>query len=247
MKSRFAVVTLSLVLGLLAAVAATGYVSSARAKLMADAEPRKAYVTNKSVTAGTSFDDLLSRGTVDKVDVPTKYVPSDAITTADQVSGRVLLYDLGAGEALTVSKFKPSQGSDVAGQIPAGKVAVALPVDEVTGAGASLSPGDFVVVFATFSPARNWQADPGSDITRILLPKAQVVASSFGEKTGSTSLGGGSSSNSAKKSVTLALTPKEAEKAVFAAEKGHVWIGLRPLTKDLRLVTAGQRMKSVFR
>ncbi|RJQ52322.1 MAG: Flp pilus assembly protein CpaB [Actinobacteria bacterium] len=241
MKSRFLIVTLSLVLGLLAAVAATGYVSSARAKVAAEAKPRIAYVTTKPVSAGTSFEEMLTKAAVEKADVPDKYVPDDAITSPDQLSGRVLLYDLAAGEALTVSKFKSEQGSTVAGQIPKDKVAVAIPVDEVTGVGASLSPGDIVVLFATFSPGPG-----GQDVTRVLLPRAQVIASSLGRPAGSGALGAGSAA-SGKNSVTLALTPSEAEKAVFAAEKGHLWIGLRPLAKELNASTKGQTMRSVFR
>ncbi len=240
MKSRLAVVTLSIVLGLLAAVAATGYVSSARAKLMSGAEPRRVFLTTKPIDAGTSFEEMLARGAVEEAEAPAKYVPSDAISSPDQVSGRVLLHDLAEGEALSMSGFKAAQGSNVAGQIPAGRIAVSIPVDEVTGVGASISPGDLVVVFATFSPGPR-----GVDYTKILLRQAQVITSSFDAKTSSAL--NSSSGTAGKKTVTLALTPKEAEKAVFAAEKGHVWVGLRPLAKGLNTVTAGQTMKSVFR
>lgn len=243
MKSRFAIVTISVVIGLLAAVVATGYVSSVRAKVLSEAEPRDVYMTTKSVTAGTSLDDMLASGSARKVEAPSKYVASDAISSADQVSGRVLLYDVGAGEQLTQSKFKSSGGSDVAGEIPRGKVAVSVPIDEVTGVGASLRPGDSIVLFATFSPGPG-----GIDVTRVLLAKVQVVASSTDAGTQqSGGLAAKSGGGATKQTVTVAVTPPEAEKVVFAAEKGHIWAALRPLSKDLNTSTGGQTMRSIFR
>lgn len=243
MKSRFLVVTVSIVVGLLAAMIATGYVSSVRAKVLTDAEPREIYVTTKNVPAGTSLDEMLTGGMAERTKVPSRYAAEDAVSDAGQVSARVLLYDVGPGEQLTSSKFKASGGSDIVGQVPRGKLAVSVPIDEVTGVGASLRPGDSIVLFATFSPGPN-----GVDMTRILLPAAQVIASSF--DSGSQQRGGalGARQNgSTKQTITLAVSPNEAEKVVFAAEKGHVWMALRPLSKDLSAKTGGQTMRSVFR
>lgn len=242
MKSRFAIVTISVVIGLLAAAVATGYVSSVRAKALSEAEPRDVYMTTKPATAGASLDEMLAAGLVERVKVPSKYVAADAVTSADQVSGRVLLYDLGAGEQLTQSKFQSSTGSDVAGEIPRGNVAVSVPMDEVTGVGAALRPGDSVVLFATFSPGPG-----GVDITRVLLPKVHVVASSTDAETQQSGGLSGKSGGTTKQTVTVAVTPRDAEKVVFAAEKGHVWAALRPLSKDVNAATAGQTMRSIFR
>lgn len=243
MKSRFAIVTISVVVGLLAAAVATGYVGTIRAKALADAEPRRVYVTTRAATAGTSLDEMIATGAAEKADVPAKFVASDAVANAGEISGRVLLYDLGAGEQLTKSKFKAEGGSDVAGQVPKGTVAVSVPMDEINGVGAALRPGDQVVLFATFSPGPG-----GIDVTRILLPKVQVVASSANGATGGGSgLTASKSNGSQKQTVTIAVTPRDAEKVVFAAEKGHLWAALWPLAKNLNTSTRGQTMRTIFK
>ena len=244
MKSRFAIVTVSVIVGLLAAVVATGYVGSIRAKALADAEPRDVYVTTRVATAGTSLDEMIATGAVEKAKVPSKFVPKDGVAQTSQVSGRVLLYDVGAGEQLSESKFKAEGGSDVAGQVPKGAVAVSVPMDEINGVGAALRPGDQIVLFATFSPGPS-----GADITKVLLPKVVVVASS--SSAGLQDQGGSGlatkSQGQTKSTVTIAVDPRDAEKVVFAAEKGHLWAALRPLSKNLNTSTRGQTMRSIFR
>lgn len=244
MKSRFAIVVASVIVGLVAAVVATGYVGSVRAKALADSEPREVYVTMRAATSGTSLDEMITTGAVEKKQVPSQFVAADAVSQASQVSERVLLYDVGAGEQLTASKFKASGGSDVAGQVPKGMVAVSVPMDEVNGVGAALRPGDSIVVFATFSPGPG-----GVDMTRVLLPKVVVVASSASastQRSGSSGLAA-KSQGQTKQTVTIAVSPRDAEKVVFAAEKGHLWAALRPLSKNLNTVTRGQTMRSIFR
>lgn len=242
MKSRLAIVTVSVVVGLLAAIVATGYVGSVRAKALADANPREIYVTTRAATAGTSLDEMVTTGAVEKAKVPTKFVAADAVSEASQVSGRVLLYDLGAGEQLTTSKFKTEGGSDVAGQVPKGMVAVSVPMDEVNGVGAALRPGDSIVLLATFSPG-----PAGVDVTKVLLPKVMVVASSAaGAQTQSSGMAARSQGQS-KQTVTIAVPPRDAEKVVFSAEKGHLWAALRPLSKNLGTATRGQTMRSVLK
>lgn len=246
MKSRLGIVMASVVVGLLAAVVATGYVGSVRAKAQADSAPREVYITTRAVTAGTSLDEMITTGAVDKVQVPSQYVSQDAVSQASQASGRALLYDVGAGEQLTASKFKTSGGSDVAGQVPKGLVAVSVPMDEVNGVGGTLRPGDQIVVFATFSPGPT-----GTDITKVLLSKVVVVASSASASSQQQSGGGGGLSSKSqgqtKQTVTIAVEPRDAEKIVFAAEKGHLWAALRPLTKGLNTSTRGQTMRSIFK
>lgn len=106
-------------------------------------------------------------------------------------------------------------------------VAISIPVGEVVGVSDKINPGDRVTVIATFTPGPG-----GSDVTRILLQNVEVLATSAEIQRTSKKPEIGNASSLGKKTITLAVPPANAEKLVFAEEKGHVWIALMPTSWD---------------
>lgn len=94
----------------------------------------------------------LGRGTVVEAamlevrTVPDRWRPPGALASPDEAVGRVLAADVGAGEAITVSRLAPP-GGPVATLVPAGLRAVPLTAPMPEGA---LVPGDRVDVLATY-------------------------------------------------------------------------------------------------
>ena len=98
-----------------------------------------------------------------------------------------------------------------------------LPVDSITSVANLIGPNDQVYIISTF---RNFPLKPGSDqlvkASMILLQNVTVLA--VGKKYKGSILGRGKGGYS---SITLSVTPKEAEMLVFANQEGKLHFVLR--------------------
>ena len=243
MKSRFMIVLISLILAAGATAGAAYYIAQLRASLVQGQELVDVVVAKKSIDQGLRVVELFASGALASQKIPRQYVADDAITSIKGNTERVLGSNMSKGEQLTRAKLKRVDDSGLAYRVPEGKIAVAIAVDEVTGVGGALRPNDRVDIIATLSPG------PGDvDTTRVMLQNVEILATSdsgTGEQSDGFVKGG--QSGVGKKTVTVAVTAFHAEKLVFAAEKGHVWLGLRHVANDGYEQTAGQTVQSVFR
>lgn len=83
--------------------------------------------------------------------MPLGTVPQEAYTSLDEVHGQVALRDIPRGSMLTKDMLIDEPvGSDAAALIPAGYVAIAIPVDHISSVGWSLRRGDHVDVLVSF-------------------------------------------------------------------------------------------------
>jgi pilus assembly protein CpaB len=179
-------------------------------------------------------------------------VSDDAVSSSKAISGQVLAASLSAGEIVTAARFQNPKDAGLAYSVPNGFVAVSIPSDAVKGVAGLLKPGDFVMVTATFEPGPN-----GVDaLTRVLLPKARVLAVGTDVGAQQVTQSGGSSitgntanaetEQKAAPTVTLALAPSDVEKLVFAEEQGSVWLALLPATETEVPVTPGRTIQALF-
>src|SRR5712691_10440958 len=108
--------------------------------------------TGESVAVVVAATDAV-RGSVVSVAMvriqrmPATYVPPGAITTVEQVVGRVLQADVATGEPLTRTRVSTGAGGPVAALVPPGLRAMAV---VVTAAARDLRSGDHVDVLAAF-------------------------------------------------------------------------------------------------
>ncbi len=254
MKSKLLIVVVSVILGVLAAIMGARYLNSARTEIEAESKPVEVLVTKEDVPRGMTIEEMITRRLVAKEQVPQKYVASGAISSVRTVENQVLAVSLTKGEQLTQNRFQFPSEAGLAFSIPKEFLAVSIKIDEVKGVAGLLKSGDHVAVVATFSPGAN-----GQDISRILLPKARVLAvgrtvgtddnenQANGKRSVMTGGSPGGTSQSTASTVTLALSPKDVEKLVFAEEKGKVWLALLPTT-DFEVKTGtGQTLQTVFK
>jgi len=244
-KSRFFLVLIAIVLAFLATAGSAVYLQSLKAEINRGSEMVKVLTAQKFISPGVSVEEMLNKDLVSFTPVPRRYLVKGALTDAQGLSQKVLVVPLSKGEQLTDQKIREKSGAGIAFRIPKGMVAVAIPVDEVVGVAGQISVGDKVALIATFSPGPG-----GADTSRVLLQNVEVLATSVtsgaagtGQKTGLTQGG----STLAKKTVTLAVTPQDAEKLVFSEEKGHVWVTLQPAGDSQPVQTPGQTVETVFR
>jgi Flp pilus assembly protein CpaB len=129
-----------------------------------------------------------------------------------------------AGEQISTARFREGQqvGGGVLG-IPKGDVAVTVPLPASKVVGGVVGQGDHVVVYGTFDQDSQDKL-PAQTVT--LVPSVQVLKVVAPSTSGSVVTA--ASSSNADTMVTVALSPADAARVVFAQEQGSVWLALVP-------------------
>jgi len=214
MKTEHKLIMASLAFGVAAAVLVFAGISGNEKKLLSSLEPVKVVAAAKYIPAWAKIDDSM----VKQVELPKKFVTAGHIQNPEKYRGRMAMAPFMEGEPILSNKLSAKAG-ELNSVIPAGLRAVSVAVDEESGVGYMIKPGDYVDVILTFQE----QADSRTRnmVTATLLQDARVVAT--GQDFTS------SSKPTKYDSVTLALTPDEAELVIFGREKGKISLALRPL------------------
>lgn len=248
-KTGFAVAVL---LALVGTAALAVYVSSAEKRALAGEELVDVYVVVAPIASGTASEDL--SGLVDVEQVPVKVRASGAVTSIPTLAGLVTAVDLVPGEQLVTSRFvQRSQFADrQAGvDIPEDLVEVTVELDAQRAVGGLLEAGQTVAVLASFDPLNQGQTayevngeivpvpaaaadSPGVDTansTDLLLRKVLVTA--VQEPAAEASVDPQQRLVTAPDDtllVTLAVNPFDAERLVFTAEFGNIWLAIERQT-----------------
>jgi pilus assembly protein CpaB len=252
MRSRLLMVIAAIVLGLIAAYGVTVYVGNIKSRMEEEHQLVKVLVAQEDIPLGVGVKDMIRKKLASFEEIPKKYLVSGAIKSSQNIDGRVLAIPVNRGEQLTLDKFQYDTQAGLSFTIPKDYVAISISVDEVKGVSGMIKAGDSVTVIATFSDYGNEQQK--TDTTKILLQKVKVVAvgntiaPAKGRAEEKKSLVSGTGSDqSAKQTVTLSLTPADAEKMVFAEEQGKVWLTLLPASEVAPVSTSGQTIETIFK
>lgn len=184
-------------------------------------------VASSPIRIGTSIkDDQLKI-----VNMPKESVLPGYFTEKGSVVGRIAVRDIDPGEMILEEKLFPKQISTGIGImsyiVPQGHRAVTVAVNDVSGVAGFLNPKNRVdVVLTTVLPGSN------EHFSKIILQNVPVLATGkiIEKKEGE-----------AKEypTVTLDLTPDDAEKLVLAASRGTLQMLLRNITDAEVVETKG--------
>lgn len=257
MRTKILILVVALIVGGVAAVLAARYLGQARTTIEAESEPIEVYVAKEDIPRGLSAEELISKKLIVLEPVPRRFAAAGSVSSAKALEGRVLAAPLTAGEQVTTARFELPTTAGLAYSIPADFLAVSIPVDEVKGISGLVKPGDHLMIFLTVSPG------PGGEkeFTHVLLEDVKILAvggrlqspeSSGGGDGGVLAVsrdGGDESSAQATdvRSVTVAVSPADAERLILAEESGKVWSALRPASAEELPETKGQTAKTVFK
>lgn len=172
------------------------------------------------------------------VNISRETVPSGSFSEIRAVAGRTAVRDIDVGEIISESKLLPKDISAVPGVmsyiVPPGHRAVTVAVNEVAGVAGFLNPKNKVdVVLTTVLPGTN------EHFSKIVLQNVPVLATGkIIEK----------KEKEAKEypTVTLDLTPEDAEKLVLAASKGSLQMLLRNVADTEIVQTRGADIVKVL-
>ena len=268
-KRRIIGVLAAMVMAIIGTVALVGYVQSAKDKAVASEALVDVYVVDKLVPKGAEPDTIKSSVSVEHV--PSRLKQSGAITDLDAVGSNVAATDLQPGDQLLAARLVPkaqvSEGVTDKVQISAvlaaeRAVGGTLQKGDLVGVYLSFDPfelGDAGLSTETTDATDPATAATATDVTsttvdapkkspnmtrlefqHVLVTNVQTTDAPVNAdaKDGK----GIAQVTGSQYVVTLALSPEQSERFVFATEFGHVWLSNEPATVSddgTRLVTLG--------
>jgi len=181
-------------------------------------------VAGRTLEQGTTLtaDHLATRT------IPRAYFLDTMISDPEAVRGRVPRERILAGEPLRLERLAdPKAGIGLNALIPKGQRALQVELRGAAGVGGFVSPGDYVDLLFTGTVPRGGQksmfnATPGKHTITMLQSKLVLAVDDLLAVEDD-----GSNTGNAVPSVTLALTPEEAQRVTHAQATGSVTLTLR--------------------
>jgi pilus assembly protein CpaB len=221
------------VLAALGTIAIVAYVGGAEDRALAGENIVKVLVVKDEVPAGTPAEDLGDRVVLEEV--AEKVKAEGAVTTVTTLEGKVAGANLVPGEQLVEQRFiEPTafRASGAAVNVPPGLLSTTITVNPDQAVGGVLTPGSIVAVTASFESENG-----GPDLSHMTLRKVLVTnVQTDAEMPTDEEEDDDASEDSIEPGqapagaflVTLALDAPAAERLVFAAEHGSIWLSLEP-------------------
>ena len=266
-KRRITGILAAMLLAIIGTVALVGYVQSAKDKAVASEALVDVYIVDKLVPKGA--EPATIKSSVSLEHVPTRLKQSGALTDLDAVGANVAATDLQPGDQLLAARLiaKEQVSAEVSDKV---QISIVLAAERAVGG--SLQKGDLVGVYLSFEPFALDEAGQSSAITPTAADVTDATPTTVDaqKKTPNTSrlefqhvlvttlqTTNAPVNADAKDTkdtkvveqvtgsqyvVTLALSPEQSERLVFASEFGHVWLSNDPASVSddgTRLVTLG--------
>ena len=223
--------------GLIAAYGIFNFLSqTAKDKESLRAANQDIVVAGQDIPPGTTLnDEAIKKGVIKTMPWPKSSVPAGAFSSTQQVVGKVNRVKIIANEPILESRLA-GEGAGLTVRLEAGKRAIATRVDEIIGVSGFIVPDDRVDIILTTTPLG---ANPEAKISKIVMQNKRVlsVAQSTEQKDGKPQLA---------RSITLEVTPEEAERLSLAATEGQITMTLRGLGDDNSVVTIGANKRDLL-
>lgn len=237
MKARLLGGIAALIVAIIGTVLLFNYVQGADRRALANTETEDVLVVKQDIPAGTPASQLDQYITTKAV--PKTAVAADALEDLSSVGSKVTAVGLVPGEQLLSSRLVESSTfiGPARVEVPAGlqEITVQLGIDRVVGG--TIQAGDTVGVFLSIGDTAG-----GGNGTQLTFHKVLVTAVQFssgqavqtqGEATQANSTGALNSEGSKQVTsdsylVTLARDAVDAEKLVYAAEFGKIYLSKEP-------------------
>lgn len=235
MNRNIVLVGVAVVLGVIAVIIANAYFTGVEEKQAAVAEQQK--LTRIVVaTQPLEFAQPLTQGNIRLQNFPANSVPEGAFLTIQDAlkDSRVALRPIVPGEPILRSKVSGTDGrATLAALLPDGFRALSIPVNNVNGVAGFVLPGLMVDVLL-LRQIEGDGADSQDQRADVVLEGAQVLAVDqlVDEKTGKPKV---------SRTVTLAVTPKDASRLAVANRMGTLQLTLRKMEPQFTVNSEGDQ------
>lgn len=163
--------------------------------------------------------------------VPQEAVTPDSVQKFEDIVGLITKAEIIQGEPVNINRlFRKGDKMGLSSMIPEGMRAITIPIDEIAGVAGFVKPGERVDLIGTMQLKGSKESTSWT-----LLQDIQVLAVSqdMGTSNRNPSQVNPQSANAkVGTSVTLAVTPLQAEKVVLSKERGILHLTLRPVIEE---------------
>ena len=202
----------AVVAGLVATFAIHRYVSIKTR--VVEAPTRQVFIATADISPGTA----LSGQAVKAVTWPQAVIPPNCASTMREIEGRVVKVPIPQGNPVLFSMLAPEgTAAGLSGILDDGKRALTVKVDEVAGVAGFIHPGDHVDVLMDLS----MKGSKSEHFSKTILHDISVLT------TGQIWEQKGENKPMVVNTVTLELTPEEAEVLNLASNEGKIRLALR--------------------
>ncbi len=190
-------------------------------------------IATTDIPLGTKIEETQ----IQVVPYPKKLLPEKAMIRREEVIGRVAVTDITAKTPI-IDRQLSGLGAQpgLSGVTPAGMRAVSVRVDEASSVGGFVAPGSYVDVIAIMTP----QIDGAKQVSKVILQKVRVMAG--GQQMQTKPDGKPALVNT----VTLEVTPGQAEKLKLAEAEGRLQLSIRNATDQIIEQTPGATRRDVL-
>lgn len=192
----------------------------------------KVYVAAKTMPPKYKITDA----DLKEIKVTKEYLNSKAVQNKAEIVGKRLKDRIIEGEQILKERLVDDSKFSLSFNIPEGKRAVSVNVNEQIEVANLIRPGDFVDIIASFDKDEvddkiNKTTYPR--ITKTILQNVQVLA------LGQDQVVTDDKTKELPKTVTVAVSPQDAEKLVFSSEYAVLRLALRPVDEKGNVDTQG--------
>lgn len=192
------------------------------------------------VTASQNIkkDSVLTEGQLKVVQIPARYVVTNSIHDKEKAVGKIVIVDIAAGEPILSQKLLSSSNSEkLSYSVPVSRRAIAIPIDNVSGVGGNIKPGDRVDIIGTLDIDSGGSGKPVSYSIYTLQDIPVLSVGTSDAKKDST----------AKSTMILSVAPEEVQKLVLISEKGNIRLVLRCPVDKSRVTLPPVRMEDLLK
>lgn len=235
MNRRFVLIAVAVVLALFGTVAVYSYARNADQRAVAGGRAVKVLIATKRVAAGTSWSDAVKSGNLSVQNMPATSAPQSALAGLDAGISNDLIAqsDIASGQVVLREAFGAATSQTGVLAIPKGRLAVTVSLGSNQDVAGYVAPRSEVAIFLT-APLKTAKKDTTGDtaggdltITRTVLPRSLVIATSAAAPTNLVGKSGdGNSGSQGAVLVTLALTQQDAERLILAQHTGELYLAL---------------------
>ena len=194
---------------------------------------RPVVVASKDLPEGMMIDPLALK----TIQLPVQMVPVGAFSVTDSVAGRVTRIPIFNGEAIVPGRLAPvGTGPGLELKIPPGQRAMAVRINDVAGISGLLLPNSRVDVLVTIQES----AGSGRQVAKLFMSNMLVLSVGTEIQRDQT----GKAINAT--TVTLAVTPEEAERLAIAMNTGAIQLVLRGYGEPDSVRTRGATSSDVL-
>lgn len=194
------------------------YVQRADDRALADHRMVEVLVAARAVPPGTKASVAVNNRLFVLRTIPASAVVPNALSSVAEIKDQLTRSPIYPGQQIIPDQFSETATPPVPFDLPNGRTAVTFQLNDPARVAGFVQPGSHVMVFLTSEVE-------GIPRTRLLLPDAHVVGVGQTAHTDAEGHENGQRGGS-QALLTLALTQQEAQKMIYAASEGDLYLGL---------------------